>query len=119
MTHTVIETRFGWLTNRPPFASVGVPGINSGEHEDFAVLLPADTVRWQVFATYRFYHRCDAQSDAWALLHRTGFWEHAPEFASDAASWCLAFLWRKADATGEIHTALFTNLPSMQLTAHE
>lgn len=117
MTHAVIETRFGWLTNRPPFASVAVPGIDPGEHADFPVLLPADTVRWQISATYRFYRRRDAHSDARALIARTGFWEHAPEFASDVASWCLDFLWRRTDAEGEIHTPFFTNLPSVQTTA--
>lgn len=114
MWHAIIETRFGWVTNRAPFASLGVPGIDAGEHENFSVLLPADTVRWQVLASYRFYLRRDAHSDARALIARTGFWEHAPEFASDAASWFLDFLWRKADAEGVVKTEFFTNLPPVQ-----
>lgn len=114
MWHAIIETQFGWLTNRAPFASVAVPGVDPGEHQDFPVLLAPDTVRWQVSATYRFYRRRDAYADARALIARTGFWEHAPEFASDAASWCLDFLWRNTDAEGVVKTEFFANLPPVQ-----
>ena len=119
MWQVVIESRHGRVTNRAPFASVVGSWIDSGEREFFSVLLPADTVQWQVLATYHYYRRRDAHHDAWALIDRTGFWEHAPEFASDAASWCLDFLWRRTDAEGVIHTPFFTNLPPVQATAPE
>ncbi len=114
MWQAISETQFGWVTNRAPFASLGVPGIDAGEHEDFTVLLPADTIRWQVSANYRFDRRRDVHHDAWALINKTGFWEHAPEFASGAASWCLDFLWRNPNAEGLVKTEFFTNLPPVQ-----
>ncbi|MEQ2007677.1 MAG: hypothetical protein ABMA26_12850 [Limisphaerales bacterium] len=107
----IIETRSGWVTNQAPFASVAGVWLAPSEHENFAVLLPDDTVRWQVSVTYDFHRRRDVYHDAWALIQRTGFWQQAPEFASDAARWCLDLLWRDTDVERVVKTEFFTNLP--------
>lgn len=114
MWQAIVETPSGWITNRAPFASVAGSWVNPGERQGFTVHLPIDATRWQISARYHHYRRRDVHHDAWALIDKTGFWEHAPEFASSAASWCLNLLWRDTEGEAVVATQFFTNLPPVQ-----
>lgn len=114
MWQAIAETPSGRITNSAPFASIAGSWVDPGEVQGFTAHLPTDATRWQITAKYYYYRRRDAYQDARNLIGRTGFWEHAPEFASSAASWCLDFLWRDTDVEGVIETGVFTNLPPVQ-----
>jgi hypothetical protein len=110
----VAETPTGWITNRPPFATVAGLGLPPGSNRVFAVPMPPQTLQWRVTTTYGYAKRHHAPSEFSGWVWRSPLVQRGPGLFTDAISWGLDLLPDLPPLEeGEVSTPLQTNSPPL------